>query len=89
MRISSIPTGPDIVPVTEAVRGSATPAPAAAEAVETQSAVLQPAMAALGDLPSIDQARVAEIRDALARGELPFDASRLAALVQRYHGSGR
>lgn len=51
-----------------------------------QSDVLQPAAQALRSLPDFDAARVAELRDALAKGELPFDASRLAGLIQRFHG---
>ncbi len=51
-----------------------------------QSEVLQPAMAALRDMPEIDHERVAELRDLLAKGELPFDAGRLAGLIQRFHG---
>ena len=54
---------------------------------ELQSAVLQPALAALRDMPEIDHARVAELRDALAKGELPFDAGKLAGLIERFHGS--
>ena len=60
-------------------------APAGNDALE--SAVLQPAQKALGALPDFDAARVAELRDALAKGELPFDAGRLAGLIQRFHGS--
>jgi negative regulator of flagellin synthesis FlgM len=52
-----------------------------------ESSVLQPAQAALKALPDFDAARVAELRDALAKGELPFDAGRLAGLIQRFHGS--
>lgn len=62
-------------------------APAAAE--QLQSAVLQPALAALRAMPDIDHAKVAALRDALAKGELPFDPARLAGLVQRFHGSGK
>jgi negative regulator of flagellin synthesis FlgM len=70
------------------------PAPAPAEAPATasaplQSEVLQPAREALASLPEFDAARVAELRDALAKGELPFDPARLAGLIQRFHGSGR
>lgn len=71
-------------------------APAAAAASSggkaLQSAVLQPAIAALDALPDIDHAKVAALRDALAKGELPFDAGKLAALIESYHragGSGR
>ena len=58
----------------------------AAPKAALQSEVLQPAMAALRDMPDIDNARVAELRDLLAKGELPFDAGRLAGLIQRFHG---
>lgn len=64
------------------------PAPAARPA-PLQSAVLQPALAAMQDMPEIDQAKVAELRDALAKGELPFDANKLAGLIQRFHGSDK
>lgn len=62
--------------------GAAAGAPSAA----LQSEVLQPAMAALAAMPEVDSERVAELRDLLARGELPFDAGRLAGLIQRFHG---
>lgn len=71
---------------------SAAPAPAApaaaasASSAPLQSEVLQPAAKALAALPDFDAARVAELRDALAKGELPFDANRLAGLIQRFHG---
>lgn len=54
-----------------------------------QSEVLQPAAQALRAMPDFDAARVAELRDALAKGELPFDPGRLAGLIQRFHGGGR
>jgi negative regulator of flagellin synthesis FlgM len=59
----------------------------AAGAAALESAVLQPAQSALRALPDFDASRVAELRDALAKGELPFDAGRLAGLIQRFHGS--
>lgn len=62
-------------------------APAAESSSPLESAVLQPARSALGALPDFDAARVAELRDALAKGQLPFDAGRLAGLIQRFHGS--
>jgi negative regulator of flagellin synthesis FlgM len=37
-------------------------------------------------MPEIDSARVAAVRDALARGEIRFDAQRLAGLIERFHG---
>jgi negative regulator of flagellin synthesis FlgM len=64
----------------------AAPLGAAAPAVALESALLEPAQTALAALPDFDAARVAELRDALARGELPFDAGRLAGLIQRFHG---
>jgi negative regulator of flagellin synthesis FlgM len=90
MKISSAST--PSVTIAPQVGGAAAPvaapaaAPAGTDALE--SAVLQPAQKALGTLPDFDAARVAELRDALAKGELPFDAGRLAGLIQRFHGSG-
>lgn len=90
MKISSASTSS--VSITPQVGAAAAPAaapvaaPAGNDALE--SAVLQPAQKALGSLPDFDAARVAELRDALAKGELPFDAGRLAGLIQRFHGSG-
>lgn len=69
-----------IKPAISAVIG-ASAAPAALE-----SSVLQPAKAALDALPEIDAAKVAALREALARGEINFDANRLAQLIQRFHG---
>jgi len=40
---------------------------------------------AMKDMPDIDHERVAQLRDALAKGELPFDAGKLAGLIQRFH----
>ncbi|WP_307188905.1 flagellar biosynthesis anti-sigma factor FlgM [Massilia sp. KIM] len=57
-----------------------------ASAPALQSEVLKPAAEALGSLPDFDAARVAELRDQLARGELPFDPARLAGLIQKFHG---
>lgn len=73
---------------TQGVTVQAPAAPAAA-APALQSEVLQPAVQALRGLPDFDAARVAELRDALAKGELPFDAGRLAGLIERFHGGGR
>ena len=83
-------TGTGAAAMTPAVGGAAAaPAPAAPvrEApAALESSVLQPAAKALAAMPDFDAARVAELRDALARGELPFDPSRLAGLIQRFHG---
>ena len=67
-----------------AAAGAVTPGSAAGE--QMQSAVLQPAMAARRAMPESDHERVAMLRDALAKGELPFDPSKLAGLIQRFHG---
>ena len=85
-------TGTGAPTLTPALGGAtAAPAPAApAAATESsaalQSSVLQPATRALAAMPDFDAARVAELRDALAKGELPFDPARLAGLIQRFHG---
>lgn len=50
-----------------------------------QSAALAPARTALNEMPEIDQAKVAAVRDALAKGEIAFDAGKLAGLIARYH----
>lgn len=78
-------------PVTVAAPAEAPAAAAAprAAAPALQSDVLQPAAEALRAMPDFDAARVAELRDALAKGELPFDPGRLAGLIQRFHGGGR
>ena len=78
---SATPTGP-AQPVSR-------PTSPAAAATALQSTVLKPALEALREQPEIDQAKVAELRDALARGDLPFDSSKLAALIARYHGVRR
>lgn len=62
-----------------------TPA-APAEPAPLQADTLAPAQAALAAMPEIDSARVAAVRDALARGEIQFDAKRLAGLIERFHG---
>ncbi|AUH50496.1 flagellar biosynthesis anti-sigma factor FlgM [Chromobacterium sp. ATCC 53434] len=62
---------------------SAAAAPIARVAAEP--AAPAPAVA-LQAMPKIDQARVDEVRAALARGEVRFDPRRLAELVEQYHG---
>jgi negative regulator of flagellin synthesis FlgM len=90
MKISGSPIGG---PALGALKETAAVDPAAPSAAPAQSGgdlptgTLQQAKAALDALPEIDQARVAALRDALAKGELPFDAARLAGLIDRYHGS--
>lgn len=85
-------TGTGAPTMTPAIGGApaaaapAAPSAAAESSAPLQSEVLQPAAKALAALPDFDAARVAELRDALAKGELPFDAGRLAGLIQRFHG---
>ncbi len=74
-------------PVDNPAAEAAEAAPAAAAPAALQSAVLQPALAALRAMPEIDHDKVAALRDALAKGELPFDPAKLAGLIQRFHGS--
>ena len=84
---SGISAGP--APVQESTRVEAPPTATVQTAASPamQSATLTPAMQALAALPEIDQAKVAAIRDALAKGEIRFDAGKLAGLINRYHGS--
>lgn len=91
MRIVPGVSGADIAPasaVSEVARKDTHAATAAAGSEALQSAVLQPAIAALNELPDVDHERVAMLRDALAKGELPFNAGKLAALIESYHRSG-
>ncbi|MFX1678137.1 flagellar biosynthesis anti-sigma factor FlgM [Mitsuaria sp. CC2] len=53
---------------------------------ELASESLKPAQAALAAMPEVDEMKVAALRDALAKGEIKFDANRLSQLIQRYHG---
>lgn len=78
--IAGVAPGGQAVSAPAQVDSPATPAAA------LQSEVLKPAADALRALPDFDAARVAELRDALARGELPFDPGRLAGLIQKFHG---
>lgn len=88
MRItSSTPDGMAVQRVAEpAPVDGADAAAAPASAAPLQSAVMQPALQAMRDLPEIDQEKVDMLRDALAKGELPFDPAKLAGLIQRFHG---
>jgi negative regulator of flagellin synthesis FlgM len=72
--------------VTESAAAEAPKAAAPAASAALQSAVLQPAVQALKDMPDFDHAKVAMLRDALAKGELPFNAGKLAGMIQRFHG---
>ena len=85
MKISGVSTPSVSTTPQSGASAAPAPAPAASSAAALESSVLQPASEALRALPDFDTARVAELRDALAKGELPFDAGRLAGLIQRFH----
>jgi negative regulator of flagellin synthesis FlgM len=91
--VSGGPTVSGVTATKEVARTEATSRGAAiastAGAPSLQSSVLEPALAALNELPEIDHAKVAALRDALAKGELPFNAGKLAALIESYHRSGK
>ncbi|WP_018411160.1 flagellar biosynthesis anti-sigma factor FlgM [Methyloversatilis thermotolerans] len=76
----------NVTPATDAPAAGPATGSTTAPAPALQSAVLQPAMAALAGMPEIDQARVDALREALARGEVPFDPDKLAGLIERFHG---
>ena len=86
---ATTPTASTVSVGTQRVAVAAPAEAASSAAAPLQSDVLQPAAQALRAMPDFDAARVAELRDALAKGELPFDAGRLAGLIQRFHGGGR
>lgn len=54
--------------------------------VGAQAESVQAAHSQLAAMPDIDAARVAEIKQALARGEISFDHRKLAGLIVRHHG---
>lgn len=54
--------------------------------VGAQTERVQAAQLQLAAMPEVDAARVAEIKAALARGEIGFDAQKIAGLVVRHHG---
>jgi negative regulator of flagellin synthesis FlgM len=81
---SAVHVGAPRVDTTAPADGATTSSSAAPAAL--QSEVLKPAADALRAMPDFDAARVAELRDLLSRGELPFDPARLAGLIQKFHG---
>jgi negative regulator of flagellin synthesis FlgM len=88
MRIStSTPDGVAVQRVADSAPADAAEAAAPAPAPALQSSVMQPALQAMREMPEIDQEKIDMLRDALAKGELPFDPAKLAGLIQRFHGS--
>lgn len=51
----------------------------------SQAARVQAAQTAMAAMPDVDLARIAEIKAALARGEIGFDPEKIAGLVMRHH----
>lgn len=85
MKVSSgSPLNPVVAPV-EPVRKPAPAGSGAASSAPLQSAALESARAALDGMPEIDQARVAELREQLEKGQVPFNAGKLAALITAWH----
>lgn len=66
-------------------RSSASPAMAGVTCLEIDA--LRPAQAQLRDMPDFDETRVEALRVALKEGRIPFDAAKLAELIQRFHGA--
>jgi negative regulator of flagellin synthesis FlgM len=92
MRISGSPIpsqGVAAPAVAESALADTAPVAAKPAAAALQSSTLQPALAAMREMPEIDEAKVAALRDALAKGELPFNPARLAGLIERFHGGSR
>ncbi len=87
--VGSLPEVAGMTTISTPVSPARTAAPPASAAAPLESAVLGPALAAIKELPEIDQARVATLRDVLEHGQIPFDASKLAALIDRYHRTGQ
>lgn len=90
MKITSNGT-PAAAPTAPAAPVGAAPlvpsAAASGVAASAAGALLRTARAKLQDMPEVDAAKVAEVRAALERGEIDFDAAKLAQLIARYHGS--
>jgi negative regulator of flagellin synthesis FlgM len=88
MRIpTSTPDGLAVQRVADSAPVDAPEAVVAPTPAPLQSAVMQPALQAMREMPEIDQEKVDMLREALAKGELPFDPAKLAGLIQRFHGS--
>ena len=66
-------------------QSSASPVMAGAARLEIDT--LRPAQAVLRDMPDFDATRVEALRVALKEGRIPFDAAKLAGLIQRFHGA--
>lgn len=80
-----VPAG-ESAPTTRLAAASASVVAPDAVQVGGQAERIQAAQVQLAAMPDVDAARVAEIKAALARGEIQFDAQKIAGLVVRHHG---
>ncbi|GGY04692.1 flagellar biosynthesis anti-sigma factor FlgM [Paludibacterium paludis] len=74
--------------VQETAAGGA-PAAVSPVAPALSSERLAPAREALAAMPDVDLARVADVKAALARGEVRMDPERLAGAIRRFHEGRR
>lgn len=93
MKLSPIsPAAGSVAAHSDRVQDAAPALPTAAAVVApdvlvgAQAASVQRAQAQLAQMPEVDAARVAEIKEALARGDISFNPQKLAQLIQRHHG---
>ncbi|MDH1703649.1 flagellar biosynthesis anti-sigma factor FlgM [Comamonas terrigena] len=95
MKLSPIaPAAGSVAAQGDRVQDLAAPLPVAAAVVApdvqvgVQAASVQRAQVQAAQMPDVDAARVAEIKDALARGDISFNPQKLAQLILRHHGGG-
>lgn len=94
MRITKGPSQP-AVNGTSAATASEAPGKTARAAkgqvndTSRDAATLRAAQGALSEASDFDIARVNQIKTALEAGEIPFDADKLAGMIQRFHGKQR
>lgn len=93
MKLSPItPVAGSVAAQGERVHDAASALPIAAAVVApdvqvgAQAASVQRAQTQLAQMPDVDAARVAEIKEALARGDISFNPQKLAQLIVRHHG---
>jgi negative regulator of flagellin synthesis FlgM len=95
MKLSPIaPAAGSVAAQGDRVQDLAASLPAAAAVVApdvqvgVQAASVQRAQVQAAQMPDVDAARVAEIKEALARGDISFNPQKLAQLILRHHGGG-
>ena len=87
MRITPQRTELRELPAGQRTGAPASSPPAEVKQASAESARIAPAMNALSAMAEVDMDKVSAIRQALARGEIGFDADKLAGLIARYHGN--